>query len=247
MKILFSPSETKLPDGINSSISKDSFFLQDFYTQRELVLTSYQEYIQNSDDMTLQKLFGIKKENDLLQNRSIDLFNDPTMKAVQRYTGVAYEYLNYNSLTIDDQIFINNNMIIFSNLFGPILAKDEIPYYKLKQGQKLNDFVVEKFYFENFKIALDNYLQNEFIIDLRAGFYLKFYKLQQPYITMKFIKGGKVVSHWAKAYRGIIVKELAKHQPMNEKTFTEINFENLNIIEIQKSGYKTEYIYEITA
>jgi len=208
-------------------------------------LTSYQDYLYDNDDQTLQKLFGVKKENDLLKNKSINVFNDPTMKCIQRYTGVAYDYLQYNILSTTEQNFIDHNLIIFSNLFGPLLAQDQIPYYKLKQGEKLADFVLERYYLENFTDTLNDFLANELVIDLRAGFYLKFYKLKQPYITMKFIKEGKVVSHWAKAYRGIIVKELAKHQPLNQESFEAIAFENLQIVEIQKNGDKTEYIYEI--
>jgi cytoplasmic iron level regulating protein YaaA (DUF328/UPF0246 family) len=205
------------------------------------------DYIRRSDLSALQKLFGIKKEQEIEELRDIDIFSDPTTKAVLRYNGVAYEYLDYPSLNDKQQDFIDNNMLIFSNLFGPLLAKDLIPWYKLKQGEKLGEFALEKYYLEHFTPALDTFLADQFIIDLRAGFYLKFYKLKQPYITMKFIKNGKVVSHWAKAYRGMVVKTLAEHQPQNEKMFSEIPFEHLSIVEIQKSRLKTEYIYEITA
>ena len=205
------------------------------------------DYIRNSDPAAIQKLIGVKKESEIEAVMKTDIFHDPTMKAVERYTGVAYDYLDYPSLNADEQKFIDGNLLIFSNLFGPILAKDQIPWYKLKQGEKLGDFAIEKFYAQHFTPALDDYLHDAFVIDLRAGFYLKFYKLTQPYVTMKFIKNGKVVSHWAKAYRGTVVRELAKHRPQNEKMFSEIPFQNLSIVEIQKTKLKTEYIYEITA
>ena len=246
MKILFSPSEGKTTGGSCEPISPDTFLFPELYPKREFVLKTYMEYIRNSDISALQKLFGIKKEEDIENLRKIDIFSDPTTKAVIRYDGVAYEYLDYSSLETQQKTFVDNNLLIFSNLFGPILAKDHIPWYKLKQGEKLGDFAVEKYYLEHFTPALDNFLKDQFIVDLRAGFYLKFYKLKQPYITMKFIKNGKVVSHWAKAYRGMVVRQLAKHQPENEKMFSEIPFDNLSIVEIQKSKQKTEYIYEIT-
>ena len=96
------------------------------------------------------------------------------------------------------------------NLFGVLKAGDTgLPDYKLKQGETFSNLKIEKFYMDNFSKVLDEYLENEDIIDLRAGFYEKFYKIEKPYTTMKFIKDGKVVSHWAKAYRGIILKLLA--------------------------------------
>jgi len=247
LKILFSPSETKKTGGEGAAISADTFLFPQLYDKRVEVLTLYMDYIRNSDPAAIQKLIGVKKESEIEAVMKTDIFHDPTMKAVERYTGVAYDYLDYPSLNADEQKFIDGNLLIFSNLFGPILAKDQIPWYKLKQGEKLGDFAIEKFYAQHFTPALDDYLHDAFVIDLRAGFYLKFYKLTQPYVTMKFIKNGKVVSHWAKAYRGTVVRELAKHRPQNEKMFSEIPFQNLSIVEIQKTKLKTEYIYEITA
>ncbi len=62
---------------------------------------------------------------------------------------------------------------------------------------------------------------------------------------MKFIKDGKVVSHWAKAYRGIILKLLSKN---NIQTFDELmnmNIENLSIFEIKEQKNKKEIVYLI--
>lgn len=247
MKILFSPSETKVPAGNLPPVTPSSFIFPEYYPKREYVLSSYMKYLNAADYQALEKLFGLKKESEIARNKQINIFNDPTMKAIERYTGVAYDYLDYQTLQKEEQSFLDNNLLLFSNLFGPLLAKDHIPYYKLKQGEKLGDFAIEKYYLEHFTRVLDQFLEDEFIINLRAGFYLKFYKLKQPYITMKFIKNGKVVSHWAKAYRGKVVRALAAHQPQNEKMFSEIPFENLSVIEIQKTKLKTEYIFEITA
>ena len=245
MKILFSPSETKRPGGTPPPLQAENMLFPELFDLRKSVLQHYTDLLKNADDETLKKLFGIKKEDQLQANRSVNLFQDPTMKAVMRYTGVAYDYLDYETLSEQEKTFIDENMLIFSNLFGPILARDRIPYYKLKQGEKIGDFAAEKYYAEHFTPVLDDFLHDAFIVDLRAGFYLKFYKLKQPYVTMKFIKNGKVVSHWAKAYRGMVVRALAKYRPQNEKMFAEIPFENLSIVEIQKSKLKTEYIYEI--
>lgn len=48
-----------------------------------------------------------------------------------------------------------------------------LPDYKLKQGEKIGPFELEKFYNEKFTNSLNNYLESEEIIDLRAGFYEK--------------------------------------------------------------------------
>ena len=168
------------------------------------------------------------------------------MPAILRYTGVAYDYLDYPTLNDKEQNFIDNSLIIFSNILGAIKAGENIPNYKSKQGEKLGDFIIEKFYKKETSSTLDSYLKDELIVDLRAGFYDKFYVPNKPYITMKFIKNGKVVSHWAKAYRGKVVRELAKYQPNTQEELSQIVFKNLRIKEILQKGNKKEFVYEIT-
>ena len=139
-----------------------------------------------------------------------------------------------------------NCLLIFSNLMGPILAGDMgLPDYKLKQNEKIGNFELEKFYNEKFSDSLDNYLKDDDIIDLRAGFYEKFYKINKPYTTMKFIKDGKVVSHWAKAYRGVILNLLAQNNIQTIEELMNMEIEDLSIEEIKKQKLKTEIIYNI--
>ena len=242
MKILFSPSETKITGGTTHKDTKSNYLFSTHYKEHQHVLKLYQSYLEEADNNQLHKLFGVK---DITAFENIDIFKDPTLKAIERYTGVAYDYLLYHQMDKKEQLFIEENMIIFSNLYGPILARMYIANYKLKQGEKLGDFAIEKFYKEHFSDTLDTMLEQEFTIDLRAGFYLKFYTPKVNHITMKFLKGGKVVSHWAKAYRGSIAKELAHFQPQNEQEFQNIKFQNLEIKEIIKQKNRTEYLFDI--
>jgi len=92
---------------------------------------------------------------------------------------------------------------------------------------------------------MESYLKDEEILDLRAGFYDKFYKPAKPYTTLKFIKEGKVVSHWAKAYRGIVLREIAKAGIENMNDFMKLPIDGLSIHEIQTKKNKTEIIYNI--
>ncbi|WP_338072289.1 YaaA family protein [Halarcobacter anaerophilus] len=175
----------------------------------------------------IKKLDEVEKYKESLKDK-------PTMKAIQRYNGVAFDALDYNSLDKDAQIYIDENVILFSNLFGPLLAKDKIPEYKYKQGAKLPDISVEKFYMDNFTKSLDEFVEDE-VIDLRAGFYEKFYKVKKANtLTFKFIKEGKVVSHWAKFYRGKLLQEIAKNKISNLSEFMAMPLPNLRLNEIQE-------------
>ncbi|WP_226812733.1 peroxide stress protein YaaA [Aliarcobacter butzleri] len=126
-----------------------------------------------------------------------------------------------------------------------ILIVQTIPEYKLKQGETFDNLKIEKFYCDSFSSKLDEFLKDEDVIDLRAGFYEKFYQIKKPYTTMKFIKDGKVVSHWAKAYRGIILRLLAQNNIQNIDQLMSMEIENLSIEEIKKQKLKTEIIYSI--
>ena len=245
MKILFSPSETKIIGGNDISFDKNSFIFPELFEKRMEIIKQYNDFILNASKDELIKLFGTKKE-DIIKQYSKDLFKTPTMKVIQRYDGVAFNYLEYSKLKENEKSYIDENVLIFSNLFGVLKAGDlGLPDYKLKQGETFFDLKIEKFYNDNFSKVLDEYLKDEDIIDLRAGFYEKFYKIEKPYTTMKFIKDGKVVSHWAKAYRGIILKLIAQNSIKTIDELMNMEVENLRIEEIKKIKIKTEIVYSI--
>ncbi|EHV5181445.1 peroxide stress protein YaaA, partial [Campylobacter jejuni] len=83
------------------------------------------------------------------------------------------------------------------------------------------------------------------ILDLRAGFYDNFYTPKKKFYTYKFVKNGKVISHFAKAYRGILLSISAKNQVKNNKELLANLPSNLKLKEIQIKGLKEEIVLEI--
>ncbi len=243
MKILLAPSETKRTGG-DLSFDPSTLLFKALLPYRTKLLHTYTNVLQKGDMPTLSKMFGLKKEADILAHKK-DIIHELTMKAIQRYTGVAFDYLDYEKLDAEAQAYIDSHVILFSNLFGPIRASDLIPEYKLKQGEAVGGIKTEKFYHEHAAALMEAYLAEDEILDLRAGFYDKFYKPTKPYTTLKFIKEGKVVSHWAKAYRGIVLREIAKAGIETLEAFMKLPIEGLSIKEIQTKKNKTEIIYEI--
>ena len=243
MKILLAPSETKKSGG-KYPFDISTLLFPELTSQRTELLHRYINILQKGDLATLSKMFGLKKEADIRANQR-DIVHELTMKAVERYTGVAFDYLKYNTLDSQAQQYIDENVILFSNLFGPIKASDLIPEYKLKQGEPVSDIKVEKFYHEHAASLMESYLAEEEILDLRAGFYDKFYKPQKAYTSLKFIKEGKVVSHWAKAYRGIVLRKIAQARVNTLDNFMKLPIEGLSIYEIQTKKNRTEIIYTI--
>jgi len=246
MKILLAPSETKKSGGAGHFKLESLLFSEKIANERNELLQVYINILQESDIKTLSKMFGLKKESDIQYHQKY-LLTSPVMKAIERYTGVAFDYLDYPGLDKKAQEYIDTHVILFSNFFGPIRANDKIPEYRLKQGERVGSVQVEKFYQKHTAELIENYLHNEEILDLRAGFYDKFYKPKKSYTILKFIKSGKVVSHWAKAYRGIVLREVSQSGIETLDAFLKLPLPNLTLIEIQEKRNRQEIIYEIDA
>ena len=244
MKILLAPSETKTEGG-EKNFKLDSLLFKELTPTRANLLKTYQDIIDNSTLDELKVFFGIKKESEILKYR-VNLQEQTAKKAIERYSGVAFDYLDYNSLNAKAVNYIDSNLILFSNLFGAIKASDYIPNYRVKQGTMLKSIKVEKLYNQELKEPLNKLLENEDILDIRAGYYNKFYKPTKNYTTLKFLKGGKVVSHWAKAYRGLVLRYCAINQVESIEEFIKLNIPQLDILEIRESKSKQEIIYEIS-
>jgi len=239
LKILFSPSEGK---NIGGSESPNE--LLGTNKARQDILREYNSISTCRDEEMIKKLFGFKKFSDC-EPYICDIFNSPLMSAIERYKGVAYDYLDISTLSTCEVEYLKKNTIIFSNLYGAILGGDAIANYKVKQGNDIGSIVPDKFYKDRFSYMLDLYFTNDEILDLRAGYYDKFYKPNKAFTTLKFLKDGKTVSHWAKAYRGLVLRELAKHNVQSIEEFMALEIETLQVKEIRVIKNKTEIIYNI--
>ena len=244
MKILFSPSEAKTAVSSNKFIDRGDFIFPNLYEKRCEILKIYDDFLQKATVEKISKLFGVKNLTDEPSLRE-SLFKKGAIKAVMRYDGVAYKHLDYRSLDSAAQDFIDKNTLIFSNLFGPVLAADALPEYKLKQGERIDGLNLEEFYRQNFSGEIDGWLGDDDILDLRAEFYEKFYRIRKPFATLKFLKNGKVVSHYAKAYRGIVLRQVAQNGVKNFDELCKMDIENLRLIDVKKTGPKSEFLVQI--
>ena len=242
MKILLAPSESKHSGG-SENFNLNGLLFSELIPIRKEILHKYMNVLQKNNLDELSKMFGLKKESEINYYNK-EIIHELTMKAIERYTGVAFDYLNYQELKPNSKTYIDKNVILCSNLFGFLRADDMIPEYKLKQGSAVGELKPEKLYKAQSHL-MEKLLAEEDILDLRAGFYDKFYQPSKKYTTLKFIKEGKVVSHWAKAYRGIVLKEVAKAKIDNVEDFMKLSINNLSIEEIQTKKNKTEIIYNI--
>ncbi|MDA3062638.1 MULTISPECIES: peroxide stress protein YaaA [unclassified Campylobacter] len=247
MKVLFSPSEMKSKDSGDRVLKLSNFEFLDESGVRENAVKEYAKFVANASDAKLAKLFGLKQIDESLRE---SIFEKGCVWAIERYSGVAYKALDFFNLHYIERCFLGYNTIIFSNLFGPILGRDQLPEYKLKQGEKFSGLDLPKIYRENFSAKIDEFLESEVgngecVVDLRAGFYEKFYELKVPHLSFKFIKNGKVLSHYAKAYRGKVLREIARNSAQTEREILNLNFSGVKLAEIREISLKKEIVLEI--
>jgi cytoplasmic iron level regulating protein YaaA (DUF328/UPF0246 family) len=118
MKILFSPSETKNSGGVEKIFDENSFIFPQLFNKRVEIINSYNEFLQTASISQLEKLFGTKK-SDVIEKYRQDIFKSPLLKAIQRYEGVAYDYLSYNNLELQKDLKKSKHyhLYIFVNFF----------------------------------------------------------------------------------------------------------------------------------
>ena len=204
MKILIPPSEGKA-----KTKSGDTLFSEtNFKFHREVnQVVRLLELIADED---LASVYGTSAEKALLFHRqNQDIFNSKCAYAIERYTGVVYEHLDWGTLDKKGQDFLENHIYIFSGLFGMVTPKTLIPDYKLKMN------VLSLQYHWN-PILSAELKKEDLIIDLLPQVHRKAYTKSDNVISVDFqvIKKGKksAAGHFGKAVKGEFVRYIAENQ-----------------------------------
>jgi cytoplasmic iron level regulating protein YaaA (DUF328/UPF0246 family) len=130
----------------------------------------------------------------------------PAAKAIDVYTGVLYQALDWNSLSSSAKARGEKSVLISSAIFGALRPSDLIPNYKAKI--KTSDWK------SALKPALDA-LDADLIIDCRSSTYAGAW--QSPpanTVAVRVFKKEKgkisVITHLSKKYRGELTREVLK-------------------------------------
>ena len=154
------------------------------------------------------------------------LVKAPSAKAIDVYSGVLYQALDYHNLNSAAQKRAQKSIIIISALFGALKLTDSIPTYKLDMAKSLPKLgslnalwkpIVTK--------ALEN-IKTDLIVDCRSSTYQGVWTpdLKKTVGIRVFAeKSGKrtVVTHMSKKTRGDVTKFLVM-QTKNPKTAQEL-------------------------
>ncbi len=172
----------------------------------------------------LEKLFNVKDDNlaaAIAANRAI--LRGELRPAIQRYTGVMFDFLDYPSMPPDDRHTFDTHALIFSGVWGLLRPTDLIPDYKLKIDATLPGLGrVSTFWKPQLSRLLNRVLVGQLVWDLLPGAHRTAWDGKAKSAVrwqVKFVERvesrGKVqyrtVNHWSKALKGALVRHLCAH------------------------------------
>lgn len=141
------------------------------------------------------------------------LMTAPTARADRVYSGVLYDALSLATLDAAARRRATRWLGIQSALFGLVRPSDHIPAYRLSGDVSLPGIgVVSSRWREAMDPVVREAAGNGLVIDLRSGMYASFWKPTIPVATVRVLHEvngqRKVVSHFNKATKGRIVRDL---------------------------------------
>ncbi len=230
--ILLPPSEGKAAGGEPGhtwpQIAKDpgcNSFAKLNPTRRKLIKAL--RPVMRQPEAELEKLFHVKDENlaaAIATNRAI--LRGELLPAIQRYTGVMFDFLDYPSMPPDDRHTFDTHALIFSGVWGLLRPTDLIPDYKLKMDASLPDLgKVSSFWKPKISRVLNPTLTGHIVWDLLPGAHRAAWdgkaklaaRWQVKFVEQVPVKGKpgqtrlRTVSHWSKALKGALVRFLCAH------------------------------------
>ena len=222
--ILIPPSEGKTSGDLNAPLNLSSLSFDSLYTLREMLIDRLISYMKSDHDIS--KLLGVKTSAlKLAISNNLKLLSSGTLPAISRYSGVMYKAIDYEGLNAEEKFFFNQNVLIFSGLFGVLNPQDLIPNYKLKMGSVIsNQKTCAKIWKNPVTDVISNISSNKEIWDLLPTEH----SVVCDYSKMKYSKkysfkfyrdvNGKFkpVTHWSKFLRGSLARYLCVKKAQNE-------------------------------
>jgi len=200
--ILIPPSEGKTPGGAGKPVKPGK-------AQQEM-----NDRLHNYDG-DWGKLLGVKgKALDEAIEVNQSVLEAPTMPAIERYSGVVYDGIDYPGLSKDGRQFFDRHVRVVSALFGLLKPKESIPNYKLK---------IEKLDAANYwQPIIAKALRNKFVIDVLPKAHQKAVRYEDG-IVVDFIveKNGKrkPAGHHGKRVKGRFVRWLCENGVVSPDDF----------------------------
>ena len=167
---------------------------------------------------------GVLPELDEARSEALAALGDgvaeaPTMRAIDRYTGVLYGQLDWASLPAPAKQLGSRTVLIASGLWGVSAPGDPIPPYRLKMSAALPPVGrMAAWWRPRLTAALAPHLAGRLVWDLLPGEHAAAWRPEdvrtRRRVTVRFLdRQGRTVSHWNKLLKGALVRHLLIERP----------------------------------
>jgi len=215
--ILLPPSEGKASGGEGLPLDLESLSFGEFNKSRALLIKSIEQL--SRKPKAAHKTLGVKGVAlDKARTDNADVMSSPTQPAIERYTGVMYEAIDYQSLDDSAKRIFSKSTLIMSGLFGMVRPFDLIPTYKLKMGAKVRlNKSCSTIWKPLITKSLAQSTEADVIWDLLPNEHSAAWDPAKVAcdvrFTVKFLEdqgGGQLrtVSHWSKLLKGALIRYL---------------------------------------
>lgn len=212
MRIILPPSETKQLTDSGHVFSHEHVSFRELLDTRQLLMERVAQMCAGDESVALKNLKISEKMRGELKHNT-NLFSSPTCPAIDRYTGVLFAALDYPSLSDEHKRLASQRVVISSALFGFLAPQDFIPYYRFSAGSKLSYGLTLKKIWSAAPVV-EQIAAEPLIIDARSGAYAGLIALPGAYsVRVEQLQADgsrKVVSHFAKHYRGVLARLLCQ-------------------------------------
>ena len=211
MLILLPPSETKRSGGVGISIDKAAIIWAALDPTRDQLISALSKLCQ--DPPAAIKALGLGKKNALDIELNMNLMKAPTMPALQRYSGVLFEALDYSSLSKGALERANEKLFIQSALFGLLPAMEQIPNYRFSASAKLPGISLGTLWQKAHEAVWPRLVGQ--ILDMRSKDYREINPVpidKTHYIVEVFSSEGKALNHFNKKAKGLFTRAALEHK-----------------------------------
>ncbi len=205
MLILLPPSETKRPGGVGISIDKAAIIWAALDPAREILISALTEICQDPKRAIKALKLGARAEKEISKNQS--LMTSPTMPALERYSGVLFDAIDYYNLSEEAIARAGERLFIQSALFGLLPAMEQIPDYRFSAGSRLPGINLRALWHEYHALVWPRMVGP--ILDLRSKEYQEINPIPKErdyYVVEVLGSDGKLLNHFNKRSKGLFVR-----------------------------------------
>ncbi|HEY1488851.1 MAG TPA: peroxide stress protein YaaA [Micromonosporaceae bacterium] len=217
MLILLPPSEGKTAGGRGRPLDLANLSFPELAAARGRVLAALVEECR-TDPVEAAMMLGLgpTQADEVVRNSALP--TAPTRPAIDLYTGVLYDALDFATLGSTGKSLLRRSAVIFSGLWGAVRLGDRIPAYRLSIGVNLPGLGgLGAYWRSEMSTSMAAAAGGGLVIDLRSGAYRTMWApanvagirvLHER--TAAGVTTRTVVSHFNKATKGRILRDLAQ-------------------------------------